>query len=75
MCVEADIDLKDDRAATVLISVGTRKTGLVGVPTVFGVTITDPDGMIRRVRRLSDLPMELHRWLPKWPKDLPVPVE
>jgi hypothetical protein len=74
MCVEADIDLKDDRAAAVLVSVGTFKSGPVDVPTVFSVTITDPSGMIRPVRRLSDLPMELHRPQPKWPHDLPVPA-
>ena len=74
ICVEADIDLKGDRSATVVVSVGTVKTGLVSVPTVFSVTVTDPSGMVQAVRRLSDLPMELHRPLPKSPRDLPLPV-
>jgi hypothetical protein len=74
ICVEATIDLKSDRSATVLVSVGTIKTGPVGVPTVFSVTVTDPSGMVHTVRRLSDLPMELHRPLPKSPRDLPLPA-
>ena len=74
ICVEADIDLKADRSATVVVSVGTFKTGPVGVPTVLTVTVTDPSGMVHAHRRLSDLPMELHRPLPKSPRDLPLPV-
>jgi hypothetical protein len=73
ICVEAEIDLKDDRSATIVVSVGTLKTGPVGVPTLFSVTVTDPSGMTHVVRRLSDLPVELHRPLPKWPRDLPLP--
>jgi len=71
MCVEADIVLKDGFAAVVLISVGTSKRGLVGVPVVYGVRVTDPHGTIHRLDRLSDLPVELHRPLPKGPNDLP----
>ena len=74
MCVQADIGLKDGRAATVLVSVGTFKKGLVDVPTVYGVKVTYPGGTIHRLDRLSDLPVELHRPLPKGPKDLPAPV-
>src|SRR2546430_16186781 len=76
MCVKADIGLKNGRAATVLVSVGTFKRGRVDVPTVYDVRVTYPDGTIRRLDRLSDLPMELHRPLPlpKGPKDLPAPV-
>jgi hypothetical protein len=74
MCVEASISLKDGRAATVLISVGTFKRGPVDVPTVYGVRVTDAGGRIQSLDRLSDLPVELHRPLPKGPKDLPAPV-
>lgn len=74
MCIQADIALKDGRAAAVLISVGTFKRGAVDVPRVYGVRVTYPDGTIRRLDRLSDLPVELHRPLPKGPKDLPAPV-
>ena len=74
ICVEADIELKGDRSATVVVSVGTLNTGPVGVPTVFRVTVTDPTGMVHDVRRLSDLPLELHRPVPKSPGDLPLPV-
>jgi hypothetical protein len=44
MCVEADMILKDGRAAAVLISVGTSKRGPVDVPVVYGVRVTDPAG-------------------------------
>ena len=73
-CVQADMSLKDGRAAMVLISVGTFKKSLADVPTMYGVTVTYPGGTIRRLDRLSDLPVELHRPLPKGPKDLPAPV-
>ena len=68
VCVEADMDVKD-RGVTVLVSVGKRD-----VPTVYGVRITDPNGPIHRLDRLGDLPVELHRPVPKGPKDLPPPV-
>jgi len=73
ICVEADIDLKEDRSATIIVSVGTIKADPVGAPTLFSVTVTDRSGATRAVRRLSDLPMELHRPLPKWPRDVPLP--
>ena len=73
ICVEADIDLEGDRSATVVVSVGTPRQPR-SVPTVFSVTVTDPSGMVHAVRRLSDLPMELHRPLPKSPRDLLLPV-
>jgi hypothetical protein len=74
ICVEADIDLKGDRSATIIVSVGTLKTGPVDVPTLFRVTVTDPGGLAHAVPRLSDLPMELHRRPPKSPRDLPFPT-
>lgn len=74
ICVEADIALKDGRAAAVLISVGTSKRGPLDVPAVYDVRVTDPGGTIHRLDRLSDLPVELHRPLPKGPKDLPAGV-
>jgi len=74
LCVQADIGLKDGRAATVVISVGTFNKGPVDIPTVHGVRVAYPGGTIHRLDRLSDLPVELHRPLPKGPKDLPSPV-
>jgi hypothetical protein len=74
LCVEADMDHKDRRTVTVLVSVGTVKRGPFGVPALFSVTITDLSGINRPVHHLSDLPMELHRPPPRLPKDLPVPV-
>jgi hypothetical protein len=73
-CVQADIDLKDGRAVNVMVSVGTLDGGPVGVPTIYGVRVTDRIGTIHRLDRLSDLPVELHRPLPKGPRDFPRPV-
>lgn len=74
MCVKAALSLKDGRTAIVLISVGTFKRGPVDVPAVYAVSVTYAGGTIHRLDHLSDLPMELHRPLPKGPKDLPAPV-
>jgi hypothetical protein len=74
MCVEADFDVKDGTAVSVLISVGTFKGGTSGVSALITVTITDPSGNSRPVRHLSDLPIELHRPAPRLPRDLPDPV-
>jgi hypothetical protein len=71
MCVQADIGLKDGRAARVIVSVGKAKNGAVSDPTICGVSVTYPGGMIHRLDHLRDLPVELHRPLPKGPKDLP----
>ena len=73
-CVAADIEFKDLRRAILLVSIGTFKNGAFGTPTLFSVTISGQGGS-RSVRRLSDLPMELHRLLPKAPRDLPFPVD
>jgi hypothetical protein len=74
MCVQADMDVKDGDAVTILVTVGTFNRRLVGTPALFRAAITDRSGLVRPVRRLSDLPMELHRPRPKQPRDLPTPV-
>jgi hypothetical protein len=74
MCVEANMNLKDRRTVTVLVSVGTFKSGLVGLPALFSATILDQNGLVRPLCHLSDLPAELHRPPPKLPRDLPTPV-
>jgi len=71
MCVEANVSLKDGRAATVMISIGNRKNDAVENPTLYGVSVTGPGGTMHRLDHLRDLPVELHRPLPKGPKDLP----
>jgi hypothetical protein len=72
MCVEADFD-KNHAAVSIMIAVGTFKTGPSGVPELFSLSITEQDGKSRPVRHLSDLPKELHRPLPKSPRDSPAP--
>ena len=73
MCVEADFEFKGQTAVTILVSVGTFNRGPLGVPALISMTITE-NGISRPVRHLSDLPMELHRPVPRFPRDLPVPV-
>jgi len=70
-CVRADVGLKDGRAATVLISIGTLKRAEVDVPSVHAVSVSYPGGTKHRLDHLSDLPVELHRPLPRGPKDMP----
>jgi len=72
MCVEADFD-KDHVAVSVMISVGTFKKGPVGTPSLFSASITEQNGISRPVQHLGDLPKELHRPMPKSPRDLPAP--
>ena len=74
MCVQAGIDLKEGRSATVAVSVGKVNKEPADVPTIYGLRVGYPGGTIHRLDRLSDLPVELHRPLPKGPKDLPIPV-
>ena len=66
-CVQADIELKTPATATVLISVGTPRKGVVYIPPACGVSVTYPCGAMRRLDHLSDLP--LGRPLPKWPNN------
>lgn len=73
ICVEADLVLKTDRSATIIVSVGTLKTGLVDNPALVSVMTTDATGMTHAVR-LIDLPRELHRPQPKSPRDEPFPA-
>ena len=73
MCVEADF-AKDQTDVTVLVSVGTFKKGLSGAPTLFNVTVQGPRGKIHSLRRLGELPKELHRPAPRMPRDLPLPA-
>ena len=74
VCLEAEVDLKDNRSAIVAVSLGKPRTRPSTVPSVFAVTITDQNGSVHELRRLGDLPMELHRPLPKEPRDLPLPA-
>lgn len=73
MCVEADFEFEGRKAVTVLVAAGTFERGPSAVPALIRVTITE-SGTSRPVRHLSDLPVELHRPAPRFPRDLPVPV-
>jgi hypothetical protein len=73
ICVEAGVDVKNG-SLTVMVAVGTYKNGLTGAPTFFFGSITDVHGNVRPLRRLRELPVELHRRLPSSPKELPPSV-
>jgi len=73
-CVQANIALKDGRAVAVVILIEEAKKAPTDIPTVHGVRVTGRDGTIHRLLQLGDLPVELHRPVPKGPKDLPSPA-
>lgn len=73
MCVEAHF-AKNQADVTVLVSVGTFQKGPSGAPALFKVTVRSPSGKIHSLRRLGELPKELHRPAHGMPRDLPVPV-
>jgi len=78
ICVKADIELKDNRSATVVVLPG-KATGTrsATVPSLFRVTVTSQDGLTHDIRQLRDLPMELHRPLPlhrPGPRDFSTPA-
>ena len=73
MCVEADFQ-KDQTAVTVMVSVGTLQKGLSGAPSLFSMTMNDPAGRVHSLRRLGDLPKELHRPTRGMPRDLTMPT-
>jgi hypothetical protein len=72
ICVEADFDV-NHRSVTLFIAVGTIKNGVLGTPALFSATITEPGRDVKSLHQLGDLPKELHRPLPRSPKDLPNP--
>ncbi|HET9307243.1 MAG TPA: hypothetical protein VFO46_14565 [Candidatus Sulfotelmatobacter sp.] len=73
ICVEADFDV-DHRAITIFIAVGTLNKGVSGDSALFSATITEADGKVKSLRQLGELPKELHRPLPKSPRDVPDPA-
>jgi len=77
ICVHAEVALKQNRSATVVVSLGEVGTRSANAPSISSVTVTDQSGSVHEVPRLGDLPMELHRRLPslpRSPRDLPPPA-
>jgi len=73
ICVETDFDV-DHRSITIFIAVGSSDKGISSAPALFSATITESDGKVKSLRQLGELPKELHRPLPKSPRDLPDPA-
>jgi hypothetical protein len=74
ICVQADFDLNDGGALTILIRVEESQNWKLADASLMTLTVTKSTGNFRQIRSLGDLPMELHRAFPsKIPKDLPPP--
>jgi hypothetical protein len=73
MCVGADF-AKDRTDVIVVVSVGTFQKGPTGKPALVSVNVQGPGGISHSLRRLGDLPKELHRPTRGMPRDLPIPV-
>jgi len=73
LCVEADFE-KDQIDVAVLVAVGSFEKGPPGVPTFFSASVTGPSGKRVPLRRLGELPKELHRPVRGMPRDLPAPT-
>jgi hypothetical protein len=73
MCVGADF-AKDRTDVIVVVSVGTFQKGPTGKPSLVSVNVQGPGGNSHSLRRLGDLPKELHRPTRGMPRDLPLPV-
>jgi hypothetical protein len=73
-CVEADFDLNDGEAVTVLIRAEESQNEQLPSESLASLMVSDLTGKVRRIRSFVDLPMELHRAFPsRTPKDLLCP--
>ena len=73
VCVEADFVIKNGVSVAVFVSVATLAKGSAA-PKFLSAVITDPTGVSHSLHRLGDLPMQIHRPVPKGPRDLPLPM-
>ena len=73
ICVEADFKVQN-RTVSVVVAVGSIAKGVTRSPELFGVTIADPGGLVHSIKELGRLPAELHRPLPRSPRDAPQPA-
>lgn len=69
ICIAADFEV-EHRSVTVMVAVGTTGKGVTGTPELFSATVTDADGVVHAIKHLGSLPAELHRPLPRSPRDL-----
>jgi hypothetical protein len=58
-CVEADVEPARGGKLTVFIAVGSVKTGIKGKPNVFYISFKDAQGIVKELRRLSQIPLEM----------------
>lgn len=70
ICVQADATQADGLVVSVMVAVGSVKTGTDVAPKLFSVFV---NGARKSISRLSEIPAELHRDFPRKPKtrDLP----
>lgn len=72
-CIQADFDLTDGGALTLLIRVRETLNEQFSSESLVSLTVIDTTGRVRQIHSLGDLPMELHRWPSRIPKELPPP--
>jgi len=72
-CVEANFDLNDRISVSVVVSVESSGAGSSTAPKLVRATVREM-GAVHTVRRLGDLPMEMHRQKPRLPQEPPMPV-
>lgn len=68
ICVEADFDANHFNV-TLMIAVGTVKTGMSGRATLFSAVASDVNGHTHPMPKLGDLPAVVHRPMPRQPRD------
>lgn len=69
LCIEADFEV-EHRAVSVMVAVGTTGKRVAGTPELFSAKVADADGAIHSIKQLGSLPAELHRPLPRSPRNL-----
>jgi hypothetical protein len=72
-CVRAEVALKESRSVVVVLAMAKPRGHTYVAPNVIRVSVKNSNGWTNVLRGLSDLPAELHRPLPKSPRDLPLP--
>lgn len=72
-CVQANMDTSGG-SVSVLLSMEAGDKGSTRGPSIVSLTVVDAFGRVHALRRLGEVPKELHRPVPKGPRDLPMPV-
>ena len=72
-CVQADMDTQSG-SLSVLLSMEQGDKSTTRGPSIIRLAVVDTFGRVHALHRLGEVPKELHRPVPKGPRDLPMPV-